>query len=87
MNSRLDFKNPNPSLRNNKLIGLQILNGLKFNPESDRWEDGTVYDPNTGKFWSAVVLFDKNGKLSVKGYWQFEFFSKTMHFEKYQYFQ
>jgi len=87
MNSRLDFKNPNPSLRNNKLVGLQILNGLKFNPESDRWEDGTVYDPNTGKFWSTVVLFDNNGKLSVKGYWQFEFFSKTMHFEKYQYFQ
>jgi uncharacterized protein (DUF2147 family) len=82
MHSRLDYKNPNPNLRNNKLVGLEILNGLKFNPESERWENGTVYDPNTGKFWSAVIFFDNEGKLAVKGYWKFEFFSKTMHFEK-----
>ena len=83
MHSFLDQKNPNKTLRNNKLVGLQILNGLKFNALSGRWEDGTVYDPNTGKFWSAVVFFDENNKLAVKGYWQFEFLSKTMHFERY----
>ena len=85
MHSRYDHKNPNPNLRNNKLVGLEILNGLKFNPESGRWENGTVYDPNTGKFWSAVIFLEDHGKLAVKGYWKFEFLSHTLHFKKLNY--
>jgi uncharacterized protein (DUF2147 family) len=83
MKSRVDYKNPNKNLRNNKLIGLDILYDLKYNSTSGRWENGTVYDPNTGKFWSALIFFNDNGKLAVKGYWQFEFLSRTMQFKKY----
>jgi uncharacterized protein (DUF2147 family) len=83
MKSRVDYKNPDQNLRDHKLVGLEILNGLKYNLNSNRWENGTVYDPNTGKFWSAVIFFDQEKKLAVKGFWKFEFISKTMHFERY----
>lgn len=82
MASREDFRNPNENLRTRKLLGMDILKDLQYNPESKRWEDGLIYDPLSGREWSSVVYFDDQGDLKVKGYWHFEFISKTLTFTK-----
>lgn len=82
MNSRKDIHNPDEHLRNQRIIGMDVLKDLKYNPESNRWEDGVIYDPLSGREWSSVVWLDKEGELKVKGYWHFEFLSKTLVFDK-----
>ncbi|MGY3053788.1 uncharacterized protein (DUF2147 family) [Pedobacter sp. UYEF25] len=82
MASRVDWRNPDEHLRKRKLLGMDILKDLQYNSESKRWEDGLIYDPLTGREWSSVVYFDDQGELKVKGYWHFEFISKTLTFNR-----
>ncbi|MBC7417337.1 MAG: DUF2147 domain-containing protein [Pedobacter sp.] len=82
MASRTDWRNPDENLRKRKLLGMDILKDLQYNSESKRWEDGLIYDPVSGREWSSVAYFDDQGNLKVKGYWHFEFISKTLTFSK-----
>lgn len=84
MESRKDIHNPDPSQRNRKLLGMEILKGLTYNADSGRWEEGIIYDPLSGKDWSSVVSIEENGLLKVKGYWHFEFLCKSMSFKRLQ---
>jgi uncharacterized protein (DUF2147 family) len=77
-----DVKNPDPALRNRKILGLSILEGLRFDPESNSWEDGTIYDAKHGHFWNASATIDKQGQLKVRGYWYFKFIGKTLTFTR-----
>jgi uncharacterized protein (DUF2147 family) len=82
MNDRKDEKNPDKSLRNRRIIGMEVLEGLKYNAKDNRWEDGKIYDSSSGKTWDASVWLADNGSLKVRGYWLFEFMGKTMKFQR-----
>lgn len=62
-----DRKNPDAAKRATPLLGLQILQGFTYAGES-RWENGTVYDPESGKTYKCKMWLDGNDKLKVKGY-------------------
>ncbi|MGI8951077.1 MAG: DUF2147 domain-containing protein [Chitinophagaceae bacterium] len=65
---RTDIENPNKNLRNIPLLHLIILKDFR-SPKNDSniYEDGTVYDPNTGKtYCGKLILAAKT--LSLKGY-------------------
>ncbi|MBC7653808.1 MAG: DUF2147 domain-containing protein [Oligoflexus sp.] len=79
---RTDYRNPNEDLRNRKIVGLDILKKLSYNPKTNRWEDGIIYDPLSGREWSSVIYFNNDGLLVVKGYWHYEFISKTLLFKR-----
>lgn len=67
---KTDVNNPDPTLRNRKIIGLEILKDFKFNVEKKIWDGGTIYDPESGNTYSCYIWFensDKN-KLYLKGY-------------------
>jgi uncharacterized protein (DUF2147 family) len=49
------------------LIGLVILKDFAFNGK-DKWEDGTIYDPNNGKTYSCVIRLKNESALEVRGY-------------------
>ncbi|MDB5014092.1 MAG: hypothetical protein JWQ25_2294 [Daejeonella sp.] len=82
MSVRTDINNPEPILRKRKLIGLEVLSGLTYNPENNRWENGMIYDARTAKLWSSNAYITEEGLLKVKGYWCTELFSKTMLFKR-----
>lgn len=82
MLTRTDFKNPNVSLRNRKLIGMTIVDNLRYNAANNAWENGLIYDANSGRTWSSVAYMTNEGVLKVTGYWHFKFFGKTMIFKK-----
>jgi uncharacterized protein (DUF2147 family) len=62
-----DTNNPDPKLRDQNLIGLVILKDFVFNGK-DKWEGGTIYDPNNGKTYSCVVKLKDKNTLEVRGY-------------------
>lgn len=82
LNERTDEKNPNRSLRTRKLIGMEVLDNLKYDEGDDEWEYGQIYDSKTGKYWSSVVWLTKDNLLKVKGYWLFKFLSETITFKR-----
>lgn len=59
-----DVNNPDPKLRNRKLLGLPVLNG--FHQDGDLWR-GEIYDPKTGKSYRSVMRRLDGGRLEVKG--------------------
>lgn len=75
-----DVNNPDPKLRTRKLLGMSMLNGLTYDPKTNSWENGIVYDSRHGKEWNASAYIGKKGQLHVRGYWHFKFIGKTMNF-------
>ena len=82
MVGRLDIENPDETLRTRKVLGLEVMHGLNYNPEDNDWEDGKIYDVRTGREWSARVWITKDGYLKVRVFWQFEFIGQSMSFKK-----
>ncbi len=82
MHERYDTENPNPQLRSRKIIGMEILNGLHYNPKSDTWENGKIYDASSGRTWDSAIDMMANGTLKVRGFWKFKWIGKTMTFKR-----
>ncbi|MCC6722756.1 MAG: DUF2147 domain-containing protein [Bacteroidia bacterium] len=66
---KTDNNNPNAKLRSTPRLGLAILKNFVFNKKKNKWENGTIYDPNNGKTYDAYIYFDgNNDKLQLRGY-------------------
>ncbi|HTN19956.1 MAG TPA: DUF2147 domain-containing protein [Pelobium sp.] len=64
--AKTDIHNPDVNLRGRALLGLEILKGFSF--DSGEWEEGTIYDPKSGKTYSCKMTMSGNDKLNVRGY-------------------
>jgi uncharacterized protein (DUF2147 family) len=65
---KTDKDNPTASLRNRPLKGIVLLKDFTYNQSSNEWKDGTIYDPESGRTYSAYMWFDGNNTLNVKGF-------------------
>ena len=75
-----DTHNPDPKLRSRRILGMDVVNDLKYDTDDNSWENGTVYDAKHGHDWDASAYIDKKGLLRVRGYWHFKLFGRTMIF-------
>ncbi len=82
MVNRTDKNNPIKSLRNRKIIGLDVLTGLNFNIKCNCWQKGKIYDVTTGKTWNASITLDNINLVKVRGFWHYEFIGKSMTFKR-----
>ena len=76
----VDKDNPYAKLKSRPLMGLNLLEGLKY--DSGMWEDGTIYDPKTGKTYSCQVKLKSKDILEVKGYIGFSLIGRTVEWTK-----
>lgn len=83
MESFKDTENPDPKLRSRPWLGMVVVSDLKFNGD-DEWNDGNIYDPNTGRTYRSVVRLNSAQELIVRGYWGIELFGKNLKFKKIQ---
>ncbi len=63
---KTDIKNPEESLRSRPELGLELLKDFTFDGEKN-YEDGTIYDPKSGKTYSCKMTLSGN-KLKIRGY-------------------
>jgi uncharacterized protein (DUF2147 family) len=64
---KTDIYNPDPKKRSHPIIGLVFISG--FTKKSDtRWENGTVYDPKSGRTYSCFMELQGPNKIKVRGY-------------------
>ena len=51
------------------ILGMEIMRGLKKTEGKDLWEGGTILDPKNGKVYKATVTPIEGGKkLQMRGY-------------------
>jgi uncharacterized protein (DUF2147 family) len=63
-----DRNNPDPALRSQPLTGLRLLKGLHYDPVSNKWIDGLVYNAENGHTYHCLVrLLDPN-RLELRGF-------------------
>jgi uncharacterized protein (DUF2147 family) len=64
---KLDVNNPDKTLRNHPILGLQIMRDFRFDG-GNRWTDGRVYDPESGKTYRASMSLVSINELHLRGY-------------------
>ncbi len=65
-----DGNNPDPKLRSRKLIGLNMLHGLK--KDGSKYSGGKIYDPGNGKTYNCSMqvsgdVLKVRGSLDARG--------------------
>lgn len=64
---RVDDKNPEERLRNQPLMGMEIMKGFSFDGE-DTWKGGKIYDPKSGNTYSGKMTLADPKTLNLRGY-------------------
>jgi uncharacterized protein (DUF2147 family)/peptidoglycan/LPS O-acetylase OafA/YrhL len=62
-----DRHNPDPTLRSRRVMGLEVLQGLKPRPNGT-WASGSIYDPATGNTYTCHLTLDGDDRLRLRGY-------------------
>ena len=73
---KVDKNNPDESLRAKRLLGYWMLQDFVFEGDST-WEDGTIYDPESGSTYSCTIKMTDNNTLDVRGYIGVSLFGRT----------
>lgn len=73
---KVDKENPDEQLKTRSIKGLTILNDFTF--DDDEWENGTIYDPKSGKTYSCVIEMPKENTIKVTGYIGFSWIGRTV---------
>ena len=64
-----DAENPDPALQERQLLGIELLQGLRRSTDDPReWHGGDIYDPTSGRSYSAVLRMDGPDHLRLRGY-------------------
>ncbi|MEX0298517.1 MAG: DUF2147 domain-containing protein [Kordiimonas sp.] len=80
-----DTKNPDKALQKRNIIGLKFLSGFQYSEKSNRWTNGKVYDPKSGKTYDAKMELKNGGKtLEMRGYIGISILGRTERFERVQ---
>lgn len=70
-----DAENPDPELRNNRVVGLVVAKDFEFKGKN-KWGEGTIYDPENGKTYSCKMKLEDK-ELKVRGFIGIAAFGRT----------
>ena len=65
--AKVDYKNPETKLQSRPLMNLVILTGLSADGKS-KYTGGKIYDPKSGKTYSAKAELTNNNTLALRGF-------------------
>ncbi|MDZ7839956.1 MAG: DUF2147 domain-containing protein [Gammaproteobacteria bacterium] len=71
-----DPENPEASLRDRPLCGIEVFTGLK-RTDRNTWAFGHVYNPKDGKHYRAYLDAGDDGTVSIRGYIGIPLFGKS----------
>ncbi len=72
----LDNHNPDPAKRAERRLGMVIFQNFRFDGE-DEWVDGTVYNPDDGRTYSAKFSLESKNRLRVRGFFGISLLGRT----------
>jgi uncharacterized protein (DUF2147 family) len=72
---KTDKKNPDKALQSRPDLGLELLKDFTFDGDNV-YEDGTIYDPKSGKTYSCKMTLEGTS-LKIRGYIGISLFGRT----------
>jgi uncharacterized protein (DUF2147 family) len=72
---KIDRHNPDPSLRNRPVLGIQVMDGLT--PEGDWWKNGNCYDPQSGSSYQCKMRLESSNELKIRGFVGFSLLGRS----------
>lgn len=78
---KIDELNPDKSKRNIPLQDLVFLRGFETDGKN-KWDDGDIYDPQSGKTYSATMEMVSKDKLNLRGYIGISLIGRTSTFTR-----
>ncbi len=73
-----DDHNPDPAKRGNPRCGMMLMGSLKpVKGEATKWEDGWVYDPESGSTYTAEMHLEGADTLKLRGFLGISLFGQT----------
>ncbi|MBO9594016.1 MAG: DUF2147 domain-containing protein [Niabella sp.] len=76
-----DRNNPDKRKRDHKIAGMVILKDFVYTGD-ETWENGTVYDPESGNTYRGKISLKKDGRLHLRGFVGIAAFGKTTVWER-----
>ncbi len=73
---KTDSMNPDPKLRDRPRLGLVFMQGFEYD-DDNKWDDGKIYDPESGKTYSCYMKMNSANSMEVKGYIGFSMIGKS----------
>ena len=64
----LDGENPEPELRSQPILGLEIIEGFTYDASDEEWSGGSIYDPESGRTYTAYMRLEDRNTLRLRGY-------------------
>ncbi len=61
---------------NQKVVGMEIIKDMEFDPDDNVYEDGNILDPENGSVYDCM-LWVEDGNLKVRGYILFLYRTQT----------
>lgn len=78
---KVDKLNPDKSKRNVPIQGFVFLKGFEKDGKN-QWDDGTIYDPQSGKTYSSSMELENPNKLNIRGYIGISLIGRTSTFTR-----
>ncbi len=75
----LDIKNPDPTRRNQLLLGTDFIRNFEF--DDGKWRHGRIYNPDNGKQYKADLELG-DGALKVRGWIGFRWLGRTVQWTR-----
>ncbi|CAG4997806.1 hypothetical protein DYBT9275_01855 [Dyadobacter sp. CECT 9275] len=77
--SRKDIHNPDKKLRARSLENMVILSDFEYTGST--WENGTIYDPHSGKTYSCIIKL-KGQTLEIRGFVGISLLGRTTYWKR-----
>lgn len=78
---KIDSKNPDEHLRNQPILGMVFMKDFEF-VEDQKWDNGTIYDPKSGKTYSCYMKLLGANEMEVKGYIGISLVGRSQHWTR-----
>lgn len=79
---KTDVENPDPKLKSRPRLGLVVLTGLQHKSGS-KYEKGKIYDPKSGKTYSAQAELANPNLLKLRGFIGVSLIGRTSEWTRY----
>ncbi len=63
--------------KDKKILGMEIITDLRYDPEDKEYSDGEILDPENGNVYDVKLWIDESGQLKVRGYLYFLYRTQT----------
>ena len=73
---KTDSENPDPKLRSRPRLGMVFMTDFAYD-DDNKWDNGKIYDPESGKTYSCYMKMESANQMEVKGYIGFSLIGRS----------